>query len=434
MAFLFGVASEEFRAAIAVGAVALVLACAARNVPVALRIGLLLAMLIGIVDADVIGSHEPRQPDGHIRREAVTVTDAHPSGDGLVTTTLRFADGTLGSVELREPPEAIGARLLVRGKRVLFDGVRNPGEPAARDLAAERGLTWRFVRASVLARRPPDDRDVALYCARVRAWASARVHETFPEPEATILAGAMWGERGNLAPDLREEFQNTGTVHVLVTAGLHLGVVAALAVAALEFFGCGRISASLAAIAIVWLYAALSGDHLPSVRAATMLTFARATRRACRKEPMKPAPPVTIIIGAGLYWHSAPRRAGRSRRATMTDRPKFFDDLAGVAGGAFSALTGLRDEAQASARSAMEEAMRKLDLVRRSDLDAVQELAANARAGQEAAEARLAALEARMAAMEAAGAAPTPHVPATSHPDVEEDGAAQPPPREPLDL
>jgi BMFP domain-containing protein YqiC len=92
----------------------------------------------------------------------------------------------------------------------------------------------------------------------------------------------------------------------------------------------------------------------------------------------------------------------------------------------------LRDEAQASARSAMEEAIRKLDLVRRSDLDAVQELAANARAGQQAAEARLAALEARVAALEGA-ASPAPHVPATSHPDVEESGAAQPPPREPLE-
>jgi len=283
IAFLIGVTSEEFRAAIAAGAVALVLAGTARNVPVALRVGFLLAMLTGVVDVDVFGSHEPRQPDGHIRREVVTVTDERPSGDGLVTTALRFGDGTSGSAELRGPPEAIGARLLVRGKRVLFDVVRNPGEPAARDLSAERGLTWRFVRASVLARHPPDERDVTLYCARLRAWASARVHESFPEPEATILAGAMWGERGTLAPDLRQEFQDTGTVHVLVTAGLHLGVVAALAVALLEFSGCGRIGASLAAIAVVWLYAALSGDHLPSMRAAVMLTFALVARAAGRE-------------------------------------------------------------------------------------------------------------------------------------------------------
>jgi BMFP domain-containing protein YqiC len=80
----------------------------------------------------------------------------------------------------------------------------------------------------------------------------------------------------------------------------------------------------------------------------------------------------------------------------MAERPRFMDDLAGVAGGAFSALAGIREEAESLVRARVEEAIRKLDLVRREDLDAVMEMAANARAGQEAAETRLAALEARL--------------------------------------
>jgi BMFP domain-containing protein YqiC len=85
----------------------------------------------------------------------------------------------------------------------------------------------------------------------------------------------------------------------------------------------------------------------------------------------------------------------------MSERPKFFDDLAGMAGGAMSVLAGLREEAEAMARSAADEAVRRFDLVRRADFEAVQELAATARAGQEAAEARLATVEARLAALEA---------------------------------
>lgn len=99
----------------------------------------------------------------------------------------------------------------------------------------------------------------------------------------------------------------------------------------------------------------------------------------------------------------------------MSDRPRFLDDLAGVAGGAFSALTGLREEVEAMIRARLDEAIRKLDLVRRADLDAVQDLAANARAGQEAAEGqhaalleRVAGLEARIAALEAARTPPGP--------------------------
>jgi BMFP domain-containing protein YqiC len=91
----------------------------------------------------------------------------------------------------------------------------------------------------------------------------------------------------------------------------------------------------------------------------------------------------------------------------MSERPRFFDDLAGVAGGAISALAGLREEMEALARARIDETIRRLDLVKRDEFDAVSELAANARAGQEAAEARLedalqrlAALEVRVASLE----------------------------------
>ena len=86
----------------------------------------------------------------------------------------------------------------------------------------------------------------------------------------------------------------------------------------------------------------------------------------------------------------------------MSDRPRFFEDLAGVAGGAISALSGLREEMEAVVRARIDETIRKLELVRREELDAVAELAARARAGQEAAEARLAALETRLTALEGA--------------------------------
>lgn len=97
----------------------------------------------------------------------------------------------------------------------------------------------------------------------------------------------------------------------------------------------------------------------------------------------------------------------------MSDRPRFFDDLAGVAGGAISALAGLREEMESMARARIDETIRKLELVRREELDAMAELAAKARAGQEEAETRvsalqdrIAALEARVAALEASGKTP----------------------------
>jgi BMFP domain-containing protein YqiC len=62
---------------------------------------------------------------------------------------------------------------------------------------------------------------------------------------------------------------------------------------------------------------------------------------------------------------------------------------------------------EAMARARIDETIRRLDLVKREELDALAELATNARAAQEVAEAqlqdvlqRLAALEVRVAALE----------------------------------
>jgi BMFP domain-containing protein YqiC len=77
----------------------------------------------------------------------------------------------------------------------------------------------------------------------------------------------------------------------------------------------------------------------------------------------------------------------------MSDRPKFFDDLAGVAGGALSALAGLREEITAMVRARVDEAVRRLDLVKREEFEVVAELARRAREQAEALELRVAALE-----------------------------------------
>ncbi len=84
----------------------------------------------------------------------------------------------------------------------------------------------------------------------------------------------------------------------------------------------------------------------------------------------------------------------------MAERTKFFDDIAGVAGGAFSALAGVGEELGALVRARVDEAMARLALVRREEFEVVAELAAAARAGLEQAEIRLAALEARIVALE----------------------------------
>ena len=123
----------------------------------------------------------------------------------------------------------------------------------------------------------------------------------------------------------------------------------------------------------------------------------------------------------------------------MAERGRFMDDLAGVAQGAFSAFAGLRDEAEAVFTARVEAVIQKLDIARGEQLAAVQELASHARAGQEAAEAKVTALTLRVEALEAklAGRPSSPGAaPPTSAPGVDPLTAfpSDLPPATPTDL
>jgi BMFP domain-containing protein YqiC len=69
-----------------------------------------------------------------------------------------------------------------------------------------------------------------------------------------------------------------------------------------------------------------------------------------------------------------------------------------VAGGALSAFAGLREELAALVRARVDEAVRRLDLVKREEFEVVAELARRAREQAEALELRVAALEGEKAA------------------------------------
>jgi BMFP domain-containing protein YqiC len=120
-------------------------------------------------------------------------------------------------------------------------------------------------------------------------------------------------------------------------------------------------------------------------------------------------------------------------------RGKFFDDLAGVAGGAFSVLAGARAEIESAVQAQVEALTARLNLVKREELDAALEVARRAREEAESLATRVAALEARMDAMPpaapfeaGAGSGPstpmgtTGTVPEGGSPSITQPGGTQP--------
>lgn len=222
------------------------------------------------------GRYHPQPPPirAHTLRTTCTVVSTPLVQNGVATYTCAVDGGPDVQVTSSGTAPRAAEHLLVRGRIEDFDGPRNPGEPDVREIERERGIRARIAAAHILAVLPPAPLTVEIALARAHAWALAQLQQRLPEPGPSILAGELWGEHAALPPELRAEFQETGTVHILITAGLHLGVVAAIVLAALRACGVARVPRSFITIGAVWLFALFSGMHLPAVRAATMLSVA----------------------------------------------------------------------------------------------------------------------------------------------------------------
>src|SRR5207249_4763892 len=156
---------------------------------------------------------------------------------------------------------------------------RNPGEFDMRSHLARRDI-----RRLLLVRYPEDGtlirhgggNPILWLAQKSRNWmqnAICRGLENTPEVQS-FLSGIVLGLRHQTPEDIEEPFQQTGTLHLFAVAGLHVGIVAALlwmlvtTVARLP-----RKWATAIVIPLVFFYAAVTGMHVSSIRAAAMASI-----------------------------------------------------------------------------------------------------------------------------------------------------------------
>ena len=110
----------------------------------------------------------------------------------------------------------------------------------------------------------------------------------------------MLGIRHGLSGDVREAFNRTGTGHLLAVSGLHVGVLLGIMLVASTALLGGSRWALLAPLAVLWLYALLTGMAPPVVRAAIMGSLYLENRFTGRQSTGFPALALAAGVMAGL--------------------------------------------------------------------------------------------------------------------------------------
>src|SRR5258707_9634660 len=152
---------------------------------------------------------------------------------------------------------------------------RNPGEFDMRSYLARRD-----VRRSLFVRYPEDGvsirkgggNPILQAAQKSRAWmqtAICRGLDDSPKVQ-NFLSGIALGLRHQTPEDIEEPFQQTGTLHLFAVAGLHVGIAARLlwVLAMVARLSCKWATAVV--IPLLLFYAAITGLHVSSIRAAVM--------------------------------------------------------------------------------------------------------------------------------------------------------------------
>jgi competence protein ComEC len=183
--------------------------------------------------------------------------------------------GVVWQVRWRGTPE-FGDELKLSGTVEPIDPPRNPGEFDMRSYLARRDI-----RRLLFVRYPEDGtpirhgggNPILRLAQKSRDWmqnALCRDLENAPEVRS-FLSGIVLGLRHQTPEDIEEPFQQTGTLHLFAVAGLHVGIVGALLwMLATTVARLPRKWATATIVPLIFFYAAVTGLHVSSLRAAVM--------------------------------------------------------------------------------------------------------------------------------------------------------------------
>jgi competence protein ComEC len=208
----------------------------------------------------------------------------------------------LKSIEFEGETKLTNARLLVRwrgspefGDELKLFGIaepiappRNPGEFDMRLYLARqdvrRSLFVRYAEDGVLIRHGGGN-PILRVAQRSRDWMQSVICRRLDDsPEVqNFLGGIALGLRHQTPEDIEEPFQQTGTLHLFAVAGLHVGIVARLLWILAMMVRLSRKWATALIIPCLLFYAAVTGLHVSSVRAAVMCSILMAGFFAERK-------------------------------------------------------------------------------------------------------------------------------------------------------
>jgi competence protein ComEC len=129
-----------------------------------------------------------------------------------------------------------------------------------------------------------------------RDWMVRVIEHTLPEKHSAVLKGIMLGDKESLPSEVQESFLRTGTGHILVVSGLHVGLILLLLLILFRVLPLPSRLAFFIAMPILCYYALLTGLRPPVIRATLMVVIGLTSLTIGRDTPLLAILSLTCLI------------------------------------------------------------------------------------------------------------------------------------------
>lgn len=270
--------------------------------------GIALAFIVGAFRTD-LANHGSHPLDNKIG-EKVVLTGLICAEPTRRDTSLSFCFKTNTTEDLllvtapRYPEYGYGDELILSGKLELPEIIESDDGSPPFDYPAylaKDGIRYLMVRPSITKTGNNKGSILIKALLSLKSKFTQTMQELFSEPESSLLAGVLLGEKSGLSEELTLQFRNAGLVHILVLSGSNVTVVAE---GLMKIFSAlpAYLSRSLGALSII-LFALMTGASATTVRATVMALIVILVKSSARRYDVTRS----LILAAFLMTLQNPR-------------------------------------------------------------------------------------------------------------------------------
>ncbi|MFQ5834611.1 MAG: ComEC/Rec2 family competence protein [bacterium] len=163
-----------------------------------------------------------------------------------------------------------GDEVEVKGKLTLPKGEKEEGGFNWQKYLSYQGIWVELSTGKVELIKRGRGNPLVKWAYRSRDWMVRLIEHTLPQPSSSVLKAIMLGDKDSLPLEVKNKFLKTGTGHILVVSGLHVGLILLILFVFFRTLGLSFKLTSLLVVPILAYYAVLTGLRPPVLRATLM--------------------------------------------------------------------------------------------------------------------------------------------------------------------